>query len=153
MDENYSYNVELSWRGDRKGIMASDVLNDTIEVATPPEFPKGIAGIWSPEHLFVAAASSCFMTTFLAVAEKSRLEFLSFDCPASGILEKIDRQFLITKIILKPSIKITSEAEIEKAMKVLQLSHQSCLILHSIKSEIILVPEVKVEKTMNACSK
>lgn len=146
MDEIYTYNVELSWRGDRKGIMASDVLNDTIEVATPPEFPKGMAGIWSPEHLFVASASSCFMTTFLAVAEKSRLEFQGFDCPASGTLQKIDRQFLITKIILKPSIKITSEAEAEKAMKILQLSHQSCLILHSIKSEVILEPQVTVDK-------
>jgi len=35
-----------------------------IEVATLPEFPKGIPGIWSPEHLFTAAVSSCLMTTF-----------------------------------------------------------------------------------------
>ena len=55
-----------------------------IEVATPPEFPKGIAGIWSPEHLFVAAISGCLMTTFLAIAENSTLEFTSFSCQAKG---------------------------------------------------------------------
>ncbi len=56
-----------------KDWFSSPVLNTKIEVATPPEFPKGIAGIWSPEHLLVAAVSSCLMTTFLAVAENSKL--------------------------------------------------------------------------------
>lgn len=88
MSDIHTYNVNIEWLEARKGIMESSVLNSKIEVATPPEFSGGMAGIWSPEHLFVAAAASCFMTTFLAVAEKSRLEFISFSCKASGILEK-----------------------------------------------------------------
>lgn len=70
--EAHNYNVEINWENSRKGIMCSPELNKKngvcIEVATPLEFPKGIEGIWSPEHLFVAAVSSCLMTT-LAVAE------------------------------------------------------------------------------------
>jgi organic hydroperoxide reductase OsmC/OhrA len=52
--------------------MSSPELNNKIEVATPPQFPKGVQGIWSPEHLFTAPVNSCFMTTFLAIAENSR---------------------------------------------------------------------------------
>lgn len=48
-----------------------DSMPNCIEVATPPEFPKGIPGMWSPEHLFTAAVSGCLMTTFLSIAEKS----------------------------------------------------------------------------------
>ncbi len=77
--EPHYYNVEVSWNTERKGIMCSPELNkdagSCIEVATPPEFPKGMPGIWSPEHLFTAAVQSCFMTTFLAIAEFSKLEF------------------------------------------------------------------------------
>lgn len=87
------YHVNISWSKDRKGIMCSPELNmppagtnGCIEVATPPEFPKGIPGIWSPEHLFTAAISSCLMTTFLSIAENSKLEFLSFQCKSEGKL-------------------------------------------------------------------
>jgi organic hydroperoxide reductase OsmC/OhrA len=83
--EAHYYNVEVNWQNDRKGILSSPELNKSnieknnyIEVATPPEFPKGMPGIWSPEHLFTAAVSSCLMTTFLSIAENSKLEFTNF---------------------------------------------------------------------------
>ena len=69
------YEMSVNWQADRKGVMSSPVLNTAIEVATPPQFPKGMEGIWSPEHLFVAAINSCLMTTFLSIAENSNLEF------------------------------------------------------------------------------
>lgn len=50
--EPHYYNVDVNWSKDRKGIMCSPELsqsagetNNCIEVATPPEFPKGIPGI------------------------------------------------------------------------------------------------------------
>ncbi|WP_143055575.1 OsmC family protein [Flavobacterium terrigena] len=64
------YKVNTSWKYERLGIIKSTVLDSIIEVATPPEFTGGIARIWTPEHLLIGAISSCFMTTFLAAAEK-----------------------------------------------------------------------------------
>jgi len=45
MSEQHTYHVKLNWIEDRKGILQSDVLNSKIEVVTPPEFPKVIAGL------------------------------------------------------------------------------------------------------------
>lgn len=46
--EAHYYNVEVNWNSDRKGIMYSPELNKDagrcIEVATPPEFPRGMPG-------------------------------------------------------------------------------------------------------------
>lgn len=84
MEKVHYYDVNLKWDSDRKGTMNSPVLTTSIEVATPPEFAKGMPGIWSPEHLLVAAVNSCLMTTFLAIAENSKLEFLSFESAAKG---------------------------------------------------------------------
>lgn len=67
--EAHNYNVNLTWTGDRKGTLSSLELHSSIEVATPPQFPKGIEGVWSPEHFYRAAISSCLMTTFLSIAE------------------------------------------------------------------------------------
>ncbi|MDQ3109689.1 MAG: OsmC family protein [Bacteroidota bacterium] len=144
MSITHNYEVSLSWLSDRQGILGSPELNCHIEVATPPEFPKGMPGIWSPEHLLVAAVSSCLMTTFLAIAENSKLSFQSFSCNASGKLEMIDGKYLITEITLMPVVSLIDADEKEKAEKVLQKSEANCLISNSIKSKILFQPEIKI---------
>jgi organic hydroperoxide reductase OsmC/OhrA len=148
--DSHLYNVNIEWSNDRKGMMCSPDLQTSaqstgcIEVATPPEFPKGIPGIWSPEHLFTAAVSSCLMTTFLAIAENSKLDFASFKCGSKGKLEKVDGKFLMTEILLEPVVIIYNEKDRDKAMKVLEKSEMHCLISNSIKSKIIMRPEITV---------
>jgi organic hydroperoxide reductase OsmC/OhrA len=58
-----------------------------LQIDAPPEF-KGHDGVWTSEHLFVASVNTCFMTTFLAIAENSKLEIVSFKAGATGKLEK-----------------------------------------------------------------
>jgi organic hydroperoxide reductase OsmC/OhrA len=95
---SHQYNVNLKWNEGRVGEVFSPELNSKIEVATPPQFPKGVEGVWSPEHFFTAAVNSCFMTTFLAISENSRLEFKEFNCNAVGVLDQIEGKFLMTKL-------------------------------------------------------
>ena len=142
--EPHFFNVNLSWLTDRKGEMSSPELNDKIEVATPPPFPKGIEGIWSPEHLMTAAVNSCFMTTFLAVAENSKLEFVSFDCNAKGKLEQIEGKYLMTEVLLEPILMITKEADKDRAERILQKSEAACLISNSIKSKVSMITTIKI---------
>ena len=141
--EPHAYNVNIEWNNDRKGTMSSPELNNKIEVATPPQFPKGMEGIWSPERLFTAAVSSCLMTTFLAIAENSKLDFVSFDCKSKGKLEQVDGKFLMTEIILEPTVIIRNEQERDKAMRVLQKSEAACLISNSVRSKITMTPVIK----------
>lgn len=141
----HSYEVNLSWLENRKGVLSSPVLTQTIEVATPPEFPKGIPNIWSPEHFFVSAVSSCLMTTFLAIAENSKLEFSAFTCQAIGKLDKVDGKFMVAEIFLKPKIIIKNADQKERAQKVLEMSEKACLISNSIKSKILFETNIIVQ--------
>lgn len=140
----HSYNVSLKWNEGRKGVMQSPELPTKIEVATPPEFEKGIPGIWSPEHLYTASVLSCFMTTFLAIAEYSKLEYESFDCDAEGILDKVDGKFLMTEVNLTAKLKINDINKKEKAERVLQKSEAACLITNSIKTAVNLNCKITV---------
>jgi len=141
--DHHKYNTQLNWIADRRGLMSSPELNESFEVATPPQFPKGMEGIWSPEHLLTAAVSSCFMTTFLAIAENSKLAFDQFSCSASGKLEQIEGKYLMTEIILEPILKIPIETSIEKAERILIKSEAACLISNSIKSKVTLKINIK----------
>ena len=146
--EPHYYNVDVNWNTERKGIMCSPELNkdagNCIEVATPPEFPKGIPGIWSPEHLFTAAVSSCLMTTFLSIAENSKLVFTSYSCKAKGKLEQVEGKFIMSEIVLEPIVTITDEKDRERAERVLQKSESACLISNSVKSKIIMISTIKI---------
>jgi len=141
---SHHYNVNLKWNADRIGEVSSPELNSKIEVATPPQFPKGVEGIWSPEHFFTAAVNSCFMTTFLAIAENSRLDFKEFNCDASGILEQVDGKYLMTEVVLNPTLVIAKIEDKEKALRVLDKSEKACLISNSINSKISLNPTVVI---------
>ncbi len=144
--EAHYFNVDVDWMEERKGKLSSPELNSTIEVATPPPFAKGMVGIWSPEHLLTAAVSSCFLTTFLAIAENSKLEFVSFTCSAKGKLEKPEAKFLMTEIILEPVLVIMRDADREKAERILQKSEAACLISNSIKSKVTLITHVVTQQ-------
>ncbi|AZB26977.1 OsmC family peroxiredoxin [Chryseobacterium bernardetii] len=142
--EAHYYTVDVEWKDNRKGEMSSPELSQNIEVATPPQFPKGVEGVWSPEHLFTAAVSSCLMTTFLAIAENSKLEFSDFQCKSKGKLEQVEGKFLMTEVILEPVVTIKNESEREKAERVLKKSEANCLISNSVKSKITMIPQIKV---------
>src|SRR4026207_300402 len=99
----YFYETEVEWTDQRRGDLESPGLA-SLQVASPPEF-HGHEGVWTPEHYFVAAVNSCFMTTFLAIAEMSKLEFVSFSADAKGKLEKLgDKGFMMTEITLQPKL-------------------------------------------------
>lgn len=142
--EKHVYNVALTWKEGRVGEMSSPELPSRIEVATPPEFEKGVSGIWSPEHLYTASVLSCFMTTFLAIAEYSKLEFNSFDCSAEGVLAKEDGKFKMTEITLKPVLVIDDETKRERALRILDKAENACLITNSIKTVVHLDASVEI---------
>lgn len=150
--DKHIYNVNINWTKDRKGMMCSPELiknetNETncIEVATPPQFSSGMPNIWSPEHLFTAAVSSCLMTTFLAIAEFSKFDFISFKCGSKGILDKVDGKFVMTEVQLFPEVVITNENQKERAERILEKSEKACLISNSITSKVTMVPKIIIQ--------
>lgn len=148
--EPHLYHVNLTWTHHRKGLMYSPEVKaaapdlDYLEVATPPEFPGGVEGVWSPEHLFTAAVNSCFMTTFLAIAEFSKLSFEEFTCNASGKLEKADGKLLMSEVTIQPVVTITDESQCDRTVRVLEKAEKACLITNSIASKVIMKPLVQV---------
>jgi peroxiredoxin-like protein len=144
----YTYEVNLKWKGKRKGLLSSPVLPQNIEVATPPEFPKGIEEIWSPEHLFVASINSCLLTTFLSIAENSKLQFISFDSKSVCNVDMIDGKYTITEIILQPKLVIPYSQKPERARHILEMSEKACIISDAIKANIRLEPEIIIEHNL-----
>jgi len=114
-----------------------------MEVATPPEF-GGHEGIISPQDLFVASANVCFMTTLLGTLKNMNVELISYESEAEGILETVDKLKIFTKIILKPKIKAKSTEE--QIRLILSHAEKRCLVMNSMKTEVIIEPEIEAVK-------
>jgi peroxiredoxin-like protein len=141
MENNYFYTTEVEWTGERHGDLRSPVLPN-LEIDAPPEF-KGHDGVWTPEHLFVGSVNSCFMTTFLAIAENSKLDFVSFQANAKGKLERLEGQgFVMSEITLHPKLVIKNARDAERASRILEKAEKHCLISNSIKTKTRLEPEI-----------
>jgi len=140
--DSYQYEVQVEWTGRRAGRTSAIGLPD-ISVSAPPEF-SGDPGAWTPEHLLVGATASCLMTTFLAIAELSRLPVASFECQASARLEKIPGEgYRFTEITLMPEIGIAAQ-DAEKARKILSKAEQSCFISRSLRATVQVEPRFVV---------
>ena len=144
MAKEHFYQVEVNWNDNRNGLLSSEVLDEKLTIATPPEFPKGEANVWSPEHYYLAAINGCLLTTFLAVAENFKLNFVDFQSTAVGKLEVVDRKYMISEIILKPIITIADNADRQLAQKVIEKSERACLISNSVKSKIVMEVIIKL---------
>ncbi len=139
LQDVYVFHLDLEWAGRRRGTLSSNGLPE-IEVSAPPEF-SGDAGLWSPEHLLVAAVASCLMTTFLAVAEISKLKVNSYRSQAFGKLEKVPEEgYRFTEVNLAPVIEVAAQ-DVEKALRVLAKAEKSCFVSKSLRATVRVEPE------------
>lgn len=146
MSKIHYYQVKASWNNNRNGVLSSKVLDETITIATPPEFSKGEANVWSPEHYYLAAINGCLLTTFLAVAENFKLKFSNFESDSIGKLEVVERQFIISEVTLTPIVTINEKADESLALKVIEKAERACLISNSVKSKIVMKPTIIVQQ-------
>ena len=138
----FYYETEVDWIDRRTSVLAAPGMPG-IEVTPPPEF-QGTDGTWTPEHLFVGSVTCCYVTTFLAIAELSKLEFAAISCGATAKLEKLEGAgFQITEITLRPSLVLHHASDAERAGRILEKVKRNCLISNSIKTVVRLEPQIE----------
>jgi peroxiredoxin-like protein len=128
----------------KRGIVEAESIPRTINFAAPPEF-GGEPGLWTPEHLLLSAVCTCFVSTFRAVADASKLEFHGMEVPGEGIIEKQEGGFRFTKVVLRPVLTIHREEDRERAGRLLEKAERVCLISRSLSCAIVLESKIVVE--------
>jgi peroxiredoxin-like protein len=142
-DKRFLFNVKLNWIGDTVGLLTSASVSEDLEVGSPIEF-GGTEKLWTPEHFFLNAISSCLMTTFLALSKKMGFEILDFNCEAVGQIEIVEGRYKFTRIDLYPKVYIVNEELREKVEKAMEKTHKYCIIANSVNVEVIYHSQVLI---------
>jgi len=137
----HHYAVAASATADGNVQITSEGLA-TIESAPPVEF-GGPGDLWSPESFLCAAVADCFVLSFRAIARASKFEWVSLHCDVDGVLDKPERAMLFTEFRLRVVLDVPAGADENKAMRLLTMAENSCLITNSLTAETHLDAEVR----------
>ena len=148
MSRTATYHTTVRWTGDHWGQIKMG-NGPQMKFSAPPD-AQGHAGVLTPEDAFVAAANSCVMMMFIWATERFRLKLLSFECRTEGTkLIELDRTEIFTRLHFRPVIRIARGDENKEVVeartrRALEAAQKYSLVANSVKSEIILEPEISV---------
>ncbi len=113
-DRVHRYRTELSWRGSTGGGYAA--YDRTHRVTTAPgnvaltlsadRSFRGRPELPNPEQLLLAAASSCQLLSFRALAARDGIDVISCEDAAEALMPDDDKPVRITQITLRPRLVV-----------------------------------------------
>jgi organic hydroperoxide reductase OsmC/OhrA len=139
----WEYNIQVQW--EKQEVPYKRMVKLTSEglpeiIATTPKNRNGFTGYWSPEHLFVAAASICLSTTFLHIAQNSNLKIEKFRVESKAIADSVEtdgmNRTVITEIHERFYLQLTDSKFEKKAKRVVEKAIENCIIANSVKSKV-----------------
>ena len=149
MSRTATYHTTVRWNGEHWGHL---VMGNGPEMRfAPPPDAQGYANAFTPEDAFVAAANTCVMMMFIWAAERFKLNLLSYECRTEGTkLIELDRTEIFTRLLFRPLIRVAAGGESAAAVearvrRALASAQKYSLVANSVKSEIVVEPEIVVE--------
>ena len=139
----HHYTVTATGKAKGSLSICCDGLED-IQVSPPAQF-GGPGDEWSPEDLLMSAVSSCFIFSFRAITAASKFDWVSIECEATGVLDKVERSFKFTDVTSVVKLVIAEGTSVEKAALLLQKAEDSCLINNSLSANCHLEFEIITE--------
>lgn len=148
MSQTATYYTTVSWKGAHWGHIKMG-NGPEMDFSAPPD-AQGHAGVLTPEDAFVAAANTCVMMMFLWAAERFKLKLLSYDCRVEGTKKiELDRTEIFTQLRFQPKIRLAAGGEDPQTVeartrRALAAAQKYSLVANSVKSELIIEPEIEV---------
>jgi len=137
---SHLFKTSTSWSGSGAGSVTAPE-RPPLTVSPPVEF-KGEKGTWTPEDLFVASVEACHMATFLAYAARHAIAVQAYQSHANGVLEYVDGDYRFTRIVIFPTITVSSAVSETEVHAILQEAQRHCLVANSIASIVEVSPTI-----------
>jgi organic hydroperoxide reductase OsmC/OhrA len=151
--KQHTYSVAVEWTGNdgqgtktyksyRRDHRIHAEGKPPIEGSSDPAF-RGDASRYNPEDLLVASLSACHMLSYLHLCAVNGITVLEYKDSAHGEMKEAeDGSGVFTHVSLKPTIKIASGGNLDKAATLHHKAHELCFIANSVRFPVEVVPEI-----------
>ena len=149
MENSYQYRAHAHWTLHTRGILEAEGIPRTVNFAAPPEF-GGEPGLWTPEHLLLGSVATCYVATFRAIAERSKVEVNGLEVFVDGVITKDEGGFRFTEIAIRPVITVHRDADRDRTHRLAEKAEQACLISRSLSAKITAKYRVEIAEPVAA---
>lgn len=128
-------NTKLVWKG---GNVCEAVAGEVAPIkVVAKSLLSDNPGTWSPVHMLVSAAETCFFVTFQMIAERARVEFTSFESEATGELGTPDgKHSAVTAVTIRPKVTLKNESDRPKLHNLFQKAEEYCTVGNSFNFKV-----------------
>lgn len=127
-EENYNYETKIWWTEKKNGVVRTS--NGALLSCSPCMEFQGEKNKLTPSDALLVAVNICILTTFFELADKFKINPLSYECEVDGDVT-VDDNPRFTKIRIKPKIRVEKKY-FEKTKKAILLAKKYCLVTNSL---------------------
>jgi len=149
-EHTHRYRTGLHWRGstgdgyaayDRAHTVTLGPAGTVLKLSADAAF-RGSPELPSPEQLLLAAASSCQLLSFLALAAREGVDVQGYEDAAEAVMPDDVTPVRVTQITLRPRVVVAAEVAPERVRALLLRAHHECYVANSLTTTITLEPEI-----------
>lgn len=151
MAQVHSYQSHVVWRGstgagpahyDRTHHAVCPPAQQELRLSADPAF-RGDPTLLNPEQLLLAAASSCQLLSFLALAARAGADVVAYEDDAEAIMPEDDHPARITQVVLRPQILVAAGTDLDLVRRLVDEDHDGCYVASSLTATVVLEPSVE----------
>ncbi len=147
---DHTYTTELEWSGTTGegyrsyGRAHTVTIGDAAEltVSADPAF-RGDPDLPNPEQLLLAAASSCQLLSFLAVAALAHVEVIGYTDSAHAVMPHDASPMRITDITLNITVVVRGTDE-HTVRELIEKAHEQCYIANTLSAVVNVNVDVEI---------
>jgi organic hydroperoxide reductase OsmC/OhrA len=149
-DGTHRYRATCTWSGStgagydayaRAHRVEAPPATTALELSNDPAL-GGDASRLDPEQLVLAAASSCQLLSFLAIAAKARVDVTDYRDDAEATMSHDDGPHRIAVIVLRPHVTVAPGPSVARVERLVHLAHQECYIANSLATPVSVEPVI-----------
>ena len=142
----HQFTMNLSWSQGRNGTGNLTAANLNTIVSIPREMNGPGIGT-NPDEMLLGASATCYLITFAALLENSKIPVVALSMEAQGFVDVTDGIFTYEKIVHKPHVKVQqlTEREESRISRLAQKAEQTCMISKALKGNVHIECQLQIE--------
>ncbi|GLZ46276.1 peroxiredoxin [Actinomycetospora sp. NBRC 106375] len=149
-DGTHRYRATCTWSGStglgydgfvRAHRVEAPPAATALELSNDPSL-RGDASLLDPEQLVLAAAASCQLLSFLAIAARARVDVTDYRDDAEATMSHDEGPARIAAIVLRPHITVAPGPSVPRVERLVELAHKECYIANSLATPVAVEPVV-----------
>lgn len=153
----HEYTVRVRWTGNLGGGTSGYGSYDRAHEISAPGKPvicgssgpafRGDRSRYNPEDLLVSSLSACHMLWYLHLCADAGIVVAEYVDDATGTMVETEQAGgHFTEVVLRPTVSVRPEADIDLAIRLHDRAHDLCYIANSVRFPVRCEPKVRTQE-------